>query len=205
MKKVILILSEIIILIIYVYLLSIDNIPSNIILFEGENLNIKTLFGVTCETVNTELINTEQEDTAVQVSSNLNKTTVGQKSTLLFKLFDKITLKEVDVDVIKNVKVVPVGNAIGLKLYTKGVLVVGMNEVENEENQAIKPYENTGIVEGDMIISVNNNAIASTSDLLAEVSKSNGKELQVEYVRDGNIYETDIKPEKIEGNMYKLG
>ncbi len=88
------------------------------------------------------------------------------------------------------------GNAIGLKLYTKGVLVVGMNEVENEENQAIKPYENTGIVEGDMIISVNNNAIASTSDLLAEVSKSNGKELQVEYVRDGNIYETDIKPEK---------
>ncbi len=93
MKKVILILSEIIILIIYVYLLSIDNIPSNIILFEGENLNIKTLFGVTCETVNTELINTEQEDTAVQVSSNLNKTTVGQKSTLLFKLFDKITLK----------------------------------------------------------------------------------------------------------------
>lgn len=205
MKKVILILSEIIILIIYVYLLSIDNIPANIILFEGENLNIKTLFGVTCETVNTELINTEQEDTAVQVSSNLNKTTVGQKSTLLFKLFDKITLKEVDVDVIKNVKVVPVGNAIGLKLYTKGVLVVGMNEVENEENQTIKPYENTGIVEGDMIISVNNNAITSTSDLLAEVSKSNGKELQVEYVRDGNIYETDIKPEKIEGNMYKLG
>ena len=197
MKKVILILSEIIILIIYVYLLSIDNIPSNIILFEGENLNIKTLFGVTCETVNTELINTEQEDTAVQVSSNLNKTTVGQKSTLLFKLFDKITLKRSRCRRNKKCKkVVPVGNAIGLKLYTKGVLVVGMNEVENEENQAIKPYENTGIVEGDMIISVNNNAIASTSDLLAEVSKSNGKELQVEYVRDGNIYETDIKPEK---------
>lgn len=215
MKKIFLILSEIFILIIYIYISSIDSIPNNIILFEGENLDIKMPFGVTCEMANKEKIDVESfntestagdlDDSAVQASTNLNKNTVGEKSTLFFKLFDKITLKEVDLDVISNVKVVPVGNTIGLKLYTKGVLVVGMNEVENAESESIKPYENTGIVEGDMIISINNNAITCTADLLEEVSKSNGKELQVEYLRNGNIYETDIKPEKIEENKYKLG
>ncbi len=200
MKKVFFILIEFFVLIIYVYFLSIDNIPKNIILFDGENLNVRTLIGVTCERVDS-----FEDDTSIQVSSNINKNTVGKKSTLFFKLFDMITLKEVDLDVISNVRVIPVGNTVGLKLYTKGVLVVGMNEVENSQMEVIKPYEGTGIVEGDMIISVNNTAVSSTDDLLEEVSKSNGDKLQVEYVRNGNVYETNIKPEKIEENKYKLG
>ena len=200
MKKVFFILIEFFVLIIYVYFLSIDNIPKNIILFDGENLNVRTLLGVTCERVDS-----FEDDTSIQVSSNINKNTVGKKSTLFFKLFDMITLKEVDLDVISNVRVIPVGNTVGLKLYTKGVLVVGMNEVENSQMEVIKPYEGTGIVEGDMIISVNNTAVSSTDDLLEEVIKSNGDKLQVEYVRNGNVYETNIKPEKIEENKYKLG
>ncbi len=34
-----------------------------------------------------------------------------------------------------------------MKLYTDGVLVVGMSEIEGK-----RPYENTGIQEGDRII-----------------------------------------------------
>jgi len=235
MKRFFLFLSIVLILIIYVYVLSLDSIPNNIIKFENEELNIKTLFGIAYEEINKsanqdkigkviksenigekdEIIEADSLDNeevkiwsnkdSVVASSNLNKNTVSEKSTLVFKLFDKITLKEVDVDVISNVKVVPVGSTIGLKLYTKGVLVVGMNEVETSGNVTKKPYENTGIVEGDMIISINNTAITCTADLLEEVSKSNGEELQVEYVRDGTVYETGIKPEKVEENQYKLG
>jgi len=200
MKKFFLILSGFLFLIIYVYVLSLESIPNDIIVFEGEQLNIKTLFGINCEEVSKIV-----EEDSVEASSDLNKTIVGERSTFLLKLFDKITLKEINVDIISNVKVVPVGSTIGLKLYTKGVLVVGMNEVENIEKETIKPYENTGIVEGDMIISINDTAITCTADLLEEVNKSNGEKLQVEYIRDGNIYETDIKPEKIENNQYKLG
>ena len=200
MKKIVLCLIGIINLIIYVYVLSIDTIPNNIILFADEDLNINTLFGITCEKV---LKNEEPE--AIQVSSNLNKNTVGEKSTLLLKLFNKITLKEVEVDVISDVKVVPVGNIIGLKLYTKGVLVVGMNEIENVKNEVSKPYENAGIAEGDIIVSVNNNAITCTSDLLEEVKKSAGKEIEIKYLRKGNLYETGIIPQKTEDNQFKLG
>ena len=200
MKKVFLILIGIISLIVYIYISSLDAIPNNIILFEDEDLNITTLFGITCNTIDENF-----DEVAVEASSNLNKNTIGEKSTLLFKLFNRITLKEVDVDVISNVKVVPVGNIIGLKLYTKGVLVVGMNEVENASNEAKKPYENSGIIEGDLIISVNNNTITCTNDLLDEVSKSNGEKMQVEYMRDGEMYETNITPERIEENQYKIG
>ena len=47
---------------------------------------------------------------------------------------------------------IPVGNIAGIKLYTNGVLVVGMSEIEGMDNKKYKPYENTGIKEGDRII-----------------------------------------------------
>ena len=55
---------------------------------------------------------------------------------------------------ISKTSVVPIGKAIGMKLYTDGVLVVGMSEIEGK-----RPYENTGIQEGDRIIQINENDI----------------------------------------------
>lgn len=51
--------------------------------------------------------------------------------------------------------VIPVGSIAGIKLYTSGVLVVGMSEIQGIDNKKYKPYENTGIEEGDTIISIN--------------------------------------------------
>ncbi len=72
----------------------------------------------------------------------------------------------------------PLGNLVGLKLYTSGVLVVvGKSEIEGFDNNKYKPYENTGIEEGDMIIQVNNDTVTCTSDLLNTVNASNGKKM----------------------------
>ena len=38
-------------------------------------------------------------------------------------------------NVIPKTMVVPLGNAIGMKLYTKGVLVVGMSQIETDKNE----------------------------------------------------------------------
>ena len=46
-------------------------------------------------------------------------------------------------------------------MYTSGVLVVGMTEIEGN-----KPYENTGIEEGDRIISINEQEISNTEELI---------------------------------------
>ena len=55
---------------------------------------------------------------------------------------------------------------IGAKLYTNGVLIVGMSEIEGIDKVKYKPYENTGIEEGDMIVEINNKAITCTADLI---------------------------------------
>ena len=43
------------------------------------------------------------------------------------------------------------GQVSGLKLYTNGVLVVGMSEIKGKDGISYKPYEVTEIQEGDRI------------------------------------------------------
>ena len=131
-------------MVIYAYTLSIENIPNNLVIFEGENIAMKTLLGISVK------VNSETMETA----SSSNSNTVSQKSgkaTIQVSLFDNISLKNVNVDILPRTTVIPVGSIAGVKLYTSGVLVVGMSEIEGMDNKKYKPYENTGIKEGDTI------------------------------------------------------
>ena len=51
-----------------------------------------------------------------------------------------------------------------------------MSEIQGIDNKKYKPYENTGIEEGDTIISVNNNNIGTTEELIEKVNKAIEKE-----------------------------
>ena len=83
-------------------------------------------------------------------------------------------------------KVYPVGRLIGLKLYTNGVLVVGMSEIDGKDGKKYKPYENTGIKEGDMIRSINGNEIQNTTQLMSIINASNGNDISIKYQRDND-------------------
>jgi len=54
-----------------------------------------------------------------------------------------IKVKEINVDIIENIEVVPLGSLIGVKLYTNGVLVVGMSEITGNDMERYKPYESS--------------------------------------------------------------
>lgn len=116
-----------------------------------------------------------------------------------------INLKTVTTSEIKNRKVIPLGNISGLKLYTKGVLVVGTNEVEGEDKKIYKPYEDAGIAQGDSITKINNEEIDSTKKLLKCISKNKNKEIDVTYLKNGKEIKNTIKPVKTGKNTYKLG
>ena len=124
-------------LIIYMYICAVIAVPSSMVLFEGEGLNLKILKGLTVTWKNS-------------YETALTSTTLGEKvtdnigtKTVNLELFNKITLKQIDVDVIKKTTVIPLGNAIGMKLYTKGVLVVGMTQINTDDGKNVKPYENS--------------------------------------------------------------
>lgn len=194
------IVSFLILLLIYVT--NITSIPNNIVLFQGETLKINTVFGVNLQNKNTQNLSYEAIQTSSIISSDTSK--IG-KFDYKLNLFGGIPLKDVTVNVIPKTSVVPLGNLVGLKLYTSGVLVVGKSEIEGLDNNKYKPYENTGIEEGDMIIQVDNSTVTCTSDLLNTVNASNGKDVSIKYVRAGETKTVSITPIKASDNKYKLG
>src|SRR5699024_5856101 len=122
MKKFKNVITIIFLFILYIYVANISLIPKEIVLLEGEELNLKKMFGI--QTV----------ETAKTSNNNYNV------SNLEVNMFGSIPLKDVKVTVIDDIEVVPIGKIIGLKLYTNGVLVVGMSEIEDCNNNLIKPY-----------------------------------------------------------------
>lgn len=183
MKKIIIYICIFLLLIVLAYTCNISNIPSSVILLEGETLSLNTLFGVK----------------TVQASSNTAESN-NNKVNIELSFLGGFTLKQIDVNVLPETKVVPVGKVIGLKLYTNGVLIVGMTEIDGE-----KPYEYTGLKEGDTILEINNTEIDSIEKLKEVVNKSNGEELELKYLRDGTISVSNIKPVQTNTDEYKLG
>ena len=92
------------------------------------------------------------------------------------------------------------GDNIGIELKTKGVLVVGFYEVNNELIAS-----NSGISTGDYIVSVNNNAVNSIEEFSKEIDNDEDKkEIEVKYRHDKKVYKTNLKIE-LEDNEYKTG
>lgn len=195
MKKIFkLLLIVLLLAIVYVYSLVIMNLPDTLIVFEGENIDLNTLYGME--------INLKDESyEAMLTSSNIGETIFNEKgkTTLTASLFD-FDIKDIEVNVLDKASVIPIGKIAGIKLYTKGVLVVGMSEIEGQ-----KPYEESNIQEGDIITTINNSEIESTTELIECINKSNGESLNITYVTKGETKECNITPVKNEYGKYQIG
>lgn len=186
MKKMKIIITFFILLVIYIYVVNISLIPGHIILLENEPCNIKKFIGVgTIETISTSSNN--------ENISNIEVTLFGKK------------VKDVSVETIQNVEVVPIGKIIGMKLYTNGVLIVGMSQIENINNELVSPYANCDIQEGDTIVKVNETEIENIANLKDVVNESNGENMMLTLLRQGTIVTSNITPVQTEIDEYKLG
>ena len=174
-------------LIIYAYFVSIAFLPDEVTLLSEEKYSVKTLYG------------TKITATSKTGASSLEKIDVD------VSLFGKFDVKTISVNVLEDIEVVPIGKIIGLKLYTNGVLIVGMSEIENINNEMERPFENVDIKEGDTIIKVNEIEIDSIESLKEEVNNSNGNTINLTLVRDGSVLTSNIIPTKTEEDEYKLG
>lgn len=183
-----------------IYTTNVSAIPNNIILFDGEEPKIDTVLGVTINRKDSKNYDVRQ------TSSNLTNE-VDQLKHVDYEvsLLDTFSIKTIQANIIPQTTVIPVGYTVGLKLYTDGVLVVGMSEIETTNNIKVKPYEGSEIKEGDRIIEIDNKAITCTSDLVDFVNESNGDKVTIKYVREEQILTSQIIPAKTSSNEYKLG
>lgn len=192
MKKKIFFIILFFLMIILLYITNISQIPDRVVLINGESITVKKLYGIELNEKQREVIETWQE-------GSIENKKVG------VSLFGKIEVKEVSVTTIPQMKVIPVGNLIGLKLYTNGVLVIGMTELKNINNQIEKPYESINIKEGDTILELNNQEIDSIKTLQSVVKNSEGETIEIKYAHMGEIMTSNIKPVETSKNEYKLG
>ena len=182
---------------IFIYVVSIDNIPQTIEIFQGEEINIQTLWG----------INISNSDKTIETSTRLYSNTfdkIGEEE-LEVSLFDKIKLKTINVNVIEDVEVIPVGEIVGIKLYTNGVLVVGTASIEGYDGKIYKPYQECGIQEGDSITHINGKEITSAEDMMEEINVLADNSVELTFIHDNEIKTGKIVPVKNKENLYKIG
>lgn len=197
MKKTLRVFIIVFLLCLLIYVCKIDSIPNSIIIYEKDSINLTDFVGISYK------IGNKNIDT-ILASSSLGEE-LQKENILQVKLFDKIPLKEVTINVIDKAIVIPVGQVSGLKLYTNGVMVVGKSEIKSENGKKYKPYENTNIEEGDRIIKINHEEVQNTQNLIDIVNKSNGEVLNVEFIKGKDVFSTEITPIKAQDKKYKIG
>lgn len=91
---------------------------------------------------------------------------------------------------------VPCGNAIGVKIETDGVLVIGISEFETDEQSMENPSADAKIKQGDVINAVNGQTVRNMDELRQAVQSSGGKPMQVSLSRGDKELTVTVTPEK---------
>lgn len=85
------------------------------------------------------------------------------------------------------------GSLVGIRLYTEGILVVGIDEVMTEDG-VVSPAENCGIRQGDIITEVNDEIVTSVADFSSRVTASDGENISVTVKRGNETLYYSLKP-----------
>lgn len=97
----------------------------------------------------------------------------------------------------------PGGMSFGVRLSTRGVLVVGFSR---GPFGGTSPAENAGLAMGDVILSANGKAVDTAASFIAAVEASGGKNITLTVERAGQPIELILTPQKdMNGESYKAG
>ena len=179
-------------------------IPKMITMFEGQDYTLDKAAPVSAALKNVSHksnITLEQENHSISVNANKK----GKNEVLLE--YAGIPIKKVDVHVLKDFRVLPGGQSIGVKLNTVGVLVVGHHLINTEAGKK-SPGELAGIKIGDMITEINGSKIEKMTDVapFVQTAGQEGKALDMVISRESGKITTKLTPLKEKGeNTYKLG
>lgn len=143
------------------------------------------------------------------VDIDLSKTVtvkMGMESAyrMQVKLFGFLPIKQVDIQVIEDQALIPMGVPIGIYVKTDGVLVVGTGEFQGENGLKCSPGKNI-VKSGDYIRRVNGQVIEEKEELTRMVDECGGNAVILTVERDGESMDVQIKPERDEAGRYKIG
>lgn len=119
------------------------------------------------------------------------------------RLFGIFPLKQVDIHVVEDMKVVPAGIPTGIYLRTLGVLVIGTGQVKGMDGMSYEPAYNL-VKSGDYVEKVNGENVYNKRDLIRLVNESH-QEAVLTLRRNGKELQVKVKCIKTSGEEQKLG
>lgn len=120
------------------------------------------------------------------------------------KLFGVLPLKKIDIEVIENKMLIPMGCPIGIYLKTQGVLVIDTGSFQGIDGSKHAPAEYT-LQAGDYLIAMDGIAITGKKQIKEYVEQSGGKEIIFQLTRKGNSIQVRLQPQMDENSNYKIG
>jgi len=144
-----------------------------------------------------------------QININMNQPFTIESSqtgkySVNLKLFGLFSFKNISLDVIENVQLIPCGNPIGIYVETNGILVLGSGRITGADGLNYEPINNK-LKSGDYILSINNKPVSSKSELINEIQKSNGEDITLLVRRNQEEITVRISPVKTTSGGYKIG
>ena len=170
-----------------------QNVDDSYKVNRGENLKINTAVPIKV-----------QFDGALSSRAMLNKN-VGDVFEVDLKMFGVIPVTKVQVEVVDEMYVAALGTPFGMKLYTEGVLVIDLTDVDSADGNR-NPAKEAGIKKGDYISHADGFEITCNEDLSEIVAMSGGKPISIEIIRNGKRLTKSVMPVlSSETETYRIG
>ncbi len=146
----------------------------------------------------------------VSVRADAVDTAVGENETVCTYTADAcifgVPVKDVSVNVYdENLRLCPGGMTFGVRLTTKGVMIIGICDVITSKG-SVNPAQKAGIEVSDVIIAIDGKECNTVSDVTETVAQSEGKEMLFTLERDGKSIEKTVTPALSEDDgAYRAG
>lgn len=127
------------------------------------------------------------------------------KVSLEFSLFGWIPLRRVTVNVLPEIRLIPGGNSIGIKLRSQGINVVGYYYF-SVEGKNLSPAKEAGVKPGDSILEINGERVNSALDAARLLEKREGRKTELLINRRGKKIKLTLKPSySAQDSGYRIG
>lgn len=101
--------------------------------------------------------------------------------------------------------VYPMGKTVGIKLFSDGVLVIGLSDIKTDEGSA-SPAKACGLQEGDIITHINSEEVNSIEEVQALLQELAGESMSVRIVRNSAYSQVTAQAVQCSADgAYKLG
>ncbi len=117
----------------------------------------------------------------------------------------KLPLKEVTISVLPERVLIPGGHSVGVRMNVKGVLVVGLEEIETPEGAFVNPGLDAGLQIGDSILEIDGTKVNNAKEV-KEVINQIKKDVRLKVKRKDDIMTIRLNPvQSVDDNLYKIG